>query len=103
MYCQDPANQLFNDFPAAEAERWMAKLESQPAEGWNATVDYAGWKTVPSVYLCGTRDALLPEALCRQMADMAGSQFKTCDAGHMLPLSRPDVVTDVIREAAEAL
>ena len=101
MYCKDPKTLLFNDMPAAEADKWLSQAKCQPAHGWDAKIEWAGWKDVPSVFLSGTKDAILPEPLCRQMAEMAGSQFETCDAGHMSPLSQPDAVADIIKKSTE--
>lgn len=52
-------------------------------------------RTVPVVVLCGARDRLLPPSHSRVIADaLPASRHVLCpDAGHMLPLERPDEVT----------
>jgi hypothetical protein len=69
--------------PASEALEWSAKLHAQPAENWNGTVQYAGWRDVPSVYIVCKKDAAIPEPLQLQLASMAGSQVEVLDVGHM--------------------
>lgn len=104
MYCKDPRSNLLHDLPDFEAEAWLKKFECQPAFEWDDVIDYGGWKNVPSVYLCCLNDALLPLELQQQMAALAGSEIQTCSAGHMVMLSQPDRVVEVIRKAAgEAL
>lgn len=100
MFCKDPRNSLFNDMSDAEAEKWAAVLECQPSSGWNDKCTYAGWKDVPSVYLVCENDAAIPLELQMQVASLAGSEVVTCSAGHMVMLSQPEKVVEVVRKAA---
>lgn len=78
----------------------MDKLSCQPGSGWDGEVTYTGWKKISSLYLVCNNDRLLPEALQRQMAEMAGSQIRECEAGHMVQCSMPGVVVECVKEAA---
>jgi pimeloyl-ACP methyl ester carboxylesterase len=100
MHCKDPMDLLFNDIPASTAESWLSKLQCQPATGWADTIAYAGWKDIPSVYLICEKDGILPKELQAQMAEAAGSKVETCSSGHMVMLSQPEKVVEVIRTAA---
>jgi pimeloyl-ACP methyl ester carboxylesterase len=60
------------------------------------------WRGLPSWYVVGTADRVLPPAEQRIMARRAGSHITEVDAGHPAMISHPDVVTGVIREAARA-
>ena len=100
MWCKDAKAALFNDLTDDEAETWLARLQHQPASGWGDKITYVGWKDIPSVYLCAERDALLPSSIQLQMAGMAGSQVETCNSGHMVMLSQPEKVVEVIKKAA---
>ena len=52
LWCKDARQLLFNDVASdAEAVAHLSKMRCQPAEAWNDTVDFAGWKEVPSSYL----------------------------------------------------
>jgi pimeloyl-ACP methyl ester carboxylesterase len=100
VFCKDPKAGLFNDMSDAEAEKWMQVLECQPSSGWNDKCTYAGWKDVPSVYLVCENDAAIPPPLQMQMVALAGSEVVTCSAAHMMILSQPDTVVEVVRKAA---
>lgn len=101
MCCINPRESLFNDISDQEAEKWMKRMKTQPAEGWNGITQYCGWEDVPSTYLVCEKDALLPAAVQMQIAQMAGSKIEKCEAGHMVMLSMPERVVEVIRGVAE--
>ncbi|MCJ1402764.1 hypothetical protein MMC11_005985 [Xylographa trunciseda] len=102
MTCAMPEKILFNDLDDADREKWTKALKPQPAEGWDGTVTYCGWKDVPSVYLICESDGAIPPPLQLQLAEMAGSQIEKCNAGHMPMLSMPERVVEVITSAAAA-
>ena len=58
---------------------------------------------VPVVVISGTRDALVPHANARRLTDIIdGARFEALpDAGHMLPLERPDEVADLLERLAD--
>ncbi|WP_216910590.1 alpha/beta fold hydrolase [Nocardia noduli] len=61
------------------------------------------WAHTPSWYLVSTRDRVIPPALQRMMADRAApGRTGDVDASHVSPVSRPDRVTAVIRDAVAA-
>ncbi|EHA18810.1 hypothetical protein CBS76997_1918 [Aspergillus niger] len=103
MYCAKPEVLLLDDVPEPEKAEWLAELKPQPADGWNGTVPYAGWKDVPSVYLVCEGDNALPAGLQEQLANLAGSQIERCSAGHMPQISQPSRVAEVIRAAAASI
>jgi len=100
MTCFSPQELLFSDLPPADAEMWLAKMQCQPAEGWNDTVTYGGWKDVPSLYLVAEEDKVLPAEWQQQFAAMAGSEVETARAGHMVMLSQPGRCVEVVLRAA---
>jgi len=102
MICVKPRELLFNDFSDAEAEKWMKEMKPQTAEGWNGTTRYCGWQDVPSTYLVCEKDQVLPIPYQLQCAEMAGSKIERCGAGHMVMLSMPEKVVDVIRGVVES-
>jgi hypothetical protein len=101
LYCKTPEKLLFNDFDAATAEKWVKALKPQPAAEWDDTVTYSGWKEVPSVYLICEKDPLLPEAMQLEFAQLAGSKIERCNAAHMVQISMPEKVVEVIKAAVE--
>jgi NAD(P)-dependent dehydrogenase (short-subunit alcohol dehydrogenase family) len=54
------------------------------------------WKTLPSWYLLGTNDNILPPALQSSMAERAHSRVVRVPTSHLSMLSRPDSVTNII-------
>ncbi|KAA8568756.1 hypothetical protein EYC84_007750 [Monilinia fructicola] len=100
MYCATPEKLLFNDLSEKYVEKWKKVLKSQPAFGWDGTITYAGWKDVPSVYLVCENDQCIPQPLQEQLAGAAGSKVERCAGGHMVMLSMPDKVVEVIKSAA---
>jgi pimeloyl-ACP methyl ester carboxylesterase len=60
------------------------------------------WRTIPSWYLIGTQDNIIPPAQQRFMAERAHAQIKEVKAGHLSMVSRPDAVTDLILSAVRA-
>ncbi|MCJ1309511.1 hypothetical protein MMC25_003171 [Agyrium rufum] len=100
LFGKDPKALLFNDLLPEGADAWAAKSQHQPAKNCEETIAFAGWKEVPSRYLIYEGDAVLPTALQMQFAQLAGSEITTCSAGHMVMLSQPQKVLEVIREAA---
>jgi pimeloyl-ACP methyl ester carboxylesterase len=61
------------------------------------------WKTIPSWYLVGSIDNVIPPAQQRAMAARAGSKTVEVKAGHLSMLSRPGAVTDLITSAARSI
>ena len=101
MRSKDPLRSLFNDFPAAEAERFAKELSWQPSTYIETVhVTYCAWKDIPSVYLCCTQDQVIALEMQRQFADMAGAKMESCDAGHMVVLSQPERVVEFVTRAA---
>jgi pimeloyl-ACP methyl ester carboxylesterase len=60
------------------------------------------WKNLPSWAVVGTGDRVIPVASQLSMAHHAGAHITEVNAGHLSLIERPDVVTDVIEDAARA-
>jgi len=103
MHCLSPSTTLFSDLSEQETQKWIKELQCQPSEGWDGTTKYCGWRDVPSVYLLCEGDKILPEAMQTDVAEMAGSEVVRCGAGHMVMLSMPEKVVEVIERAAVGL
>jgi pimeloyl-ACP methyl ester carboxylesterase len=91
------------DLPAPQAAR-MA-ITQRPATQ-EALVEPSGdhplWKDVPSWFLIGEGDNIIPAALQRFEAERAGARrmVELPGASHAAAVSRPDVVAELILEAA---
>jgi pimeloyl-ACP methyl ester carboxylesterase len=61
------------------------------------------WKSLPSWYVRGTTDAILPPATQLMMARRARSTVINVAASHLSMLSHPDVTAAAIRTAARTI
>jgi pimeloyl-ACP methyl ester carboxylesterase len=62
----------------------------------------AAWHDVPSWAAVATEDRTIAPELQRQMADRSGATVVEIDGGHMLPMSHPNEVAALIKDAAAA-
>lgn len=53
------------------------------------------------MYVVCEKDAILPSELQKQIATMAGSEIVMVASGHMVMISQPEKVVEVILKAAE--
>jgi pimeloyl-ACP methyl ester carboxylesterase len=60
------------------------------------------WKLHPSWYMVATADQAIPPDAERQFAARMGATTVEVDAGHLVMVSHPDEVTDLIRAAVTA-
>jgi pimeloyl-ACP methyl ester carboxylesterase len=61
------------------------------------------WKTIPSWYLVGTIDNVIPSWAQLFMAQRAGSTIVQVRASHLSMISHPTAVTDLIQQAAQTV
>lgn len=61
------------------------------------------WRTIPSWYLIGTRDRIIPPTAERAMAKRAGSTVTEYDGGHLGLMSDPRTIAHGIERAARAV
>jgi pimeloyl-ACP methyl ester carboxylesterase len=61
------------------------------------------WRTVPSWFLVTTQDQIVPPDAQRFFAQRMGATTSEVDAGHVVYVSQPQVVVDLIRTAAAAV
>jgi pimeloyl-ACP methyl ester carboxylesterase len=94
VFCQDVG--------APQATRMAATQRPATQE---ALVEPSGerplWKDVPSWFLIGEEDRVIPAALQRSMAERAGARRTVAIAGasHAAPVSQPDAVAELILQA----
>src|SRR5437870_7192684 len=61
------------------------------------------WKTIPSFYLVGTTDNVIPPFAQLFMAQRAHSTIVQVRAGHSSTISHPEAVADLINQAAQTV
>ena len=101
---RDRFHELFcPDVPAAEAARLAATQRPGTQEGLFApSGDRPLWRELPSWFVIGEQDRIIPAALQRFMAERAGARrtVEIPGASHALPVSQPQAAAEVILEAA---
>jgi pimeloyl-ACP methyl ester carboxylesterase len=100
----EPFNDIFcADVPAPQAA--LMAVTQRPATQ-EALTEPAGddplWKTVPSCFLIGAEDRIIPAALQRYMAERAQAQrrIEIPGASHAMTVSQPEATAQLIVEAA---
>jgi pimeloyl-ACP methyl ester carboxylesterase len=88
------------DLPATTAGVMAAGQRPIDAAALGEPSGEPAWKTIPSWYLVASNDHALPPATERFMAKRAGATTVEIPSSHVAMISHPDVVTDLILEAA---
>lgn len=73
------------------------------ASVFGATIPSPAWKTKPSWYVIGTDDQTIPPDGQRFMAKRAGSKVTEIKGSHLVFMSKPKEVANVIEMAAKAV
>ena len=100
----DPA--FFRELFAADLPKKLTAVmaSSQRPAALQALFTPSGepaWETIPSWYVVASQDHTIPPEAERVMADRAGSITIEIDSSHVVMMSHPDEVTEVILDAAE--
>jgi pimeloyl-ACP methyl ester carboxylesterase len=102
------AQELFHDnfcpdVPEAQAARMAVTQRPATQEALTEpSGEHPLWKQVPSWFLIGEEDRIIPAAVHRFMAERAGSRrtVEIPGASHAISVSRPETTADLILEAA---
>jgi len=71
-------------------------------EALTGAVSDPAWKSKPSYYLVATDDRMIPPPAQRMMAERAGSTVIEAAGSHAVYVSKPEVVANLIKQAATA-
>ncbi len=89
------------DLPAERAAVLAVTQRPVAVGSFNEAPGRPGWKTLPSWAVVATGDKAAGADLVLSMAQRAGSKIVELDGSHLIMISKPDAVTDVIRQAAD--
>jgi pimeloyl-ACP methyl ester carboxylesterase len=92
-----------NGVPPVTAELLYAGQRPIAFSAGNQPSGAPAWQAIPSWYVLGTQDLVIPPAQQRFMATRAGSEITEVKAGHLSMVSRPAAVTDVILTAVRGI
>jgi len=91
-----------SDVPADTAAVMAATQRPIDAAALGEPSGEPAWKTIPSWYLVASNDHAIPPATERFMAKRADATTVEIPSSHVAMISHPDVVTDLVLEAAHA-
>ena len=94
---------LAGDLSAQEKAVVWATHCAPVADLFDAEVKGAAWKTKPSWYIVANQDRTVDPDLQRFFAARIAATTYEIESSHMMMLSHPEVVTDVIKQATESL
>src|SRR5271169_5497566 len=90
------------DLPEQEQKVVWATHFAPDADLFNQKVDGTAWKSKPSWSIVATEDRTVHPDLERFLAKRMGAKTVEAKSSHVVMLSRPQLVIDVIRKAAKA-
>ncbi|MFB9676400.1 alpha/beta fold hydrolase [Streptosporangium vulgare] len=90
---------IANGIPAGTAAAMAAAQRPVTLSALTAESGAPAWKSLPSFYLLGTQDHIVPPALQSAMAGKAGAKITKVKAGHLPMVTNPHTVEALIVEA----
>lgn len=91
---------IANGVPARAAAAMAAAQRPVTLSALTAGSGAPAWKSLPSFYLLGTEDHIVPVDLQRSMAEHAGAQITNVKSGHLPMITDANAVEDLIIKAA---
>jgi pimeloyl-ACP methyl ester carboxylesterase len=91
------------DVPAEQAAIMAASQRPGADVGFGEPTANPAWKTIPSWAIVGTADNAIGPSGAAQMAARSGAVVTEVDASHVVMVSRPQAVADVIVAALAAV
>ena len=100
----DKLHEVFAADLSAEQAAVLAATQRPVSElGFSEPSGTPAWKSLPSWTVLASPDRAAGTDLVRSMAERAGATITEVEGSHVIMISRPDVVTDVIMTAAAAV
>jgi pimeloyl-ACP methyl ester carboxylesterase len=91
------------DLSGEQAAIMAATQRPVAAAGFTEPNGPPGWKNLPSWAVVATGDKAAGSDVVRSMAQRAGAAITEVEGSHVIMISRPQAVTDVIRQAIDGL
>jgi pimeloyl-ACP methyl ester carboxylesterase len=99
----DFVNHFAADVEPVQAKAMHAVQQALAASAFGTQMGVPAWKSLPSWYLVATNDEAIPPDAERQFASRMGAVTIEIPASHVAMVSHPDDVTQLIRNAADAV
>jgi pimeloyl-ACP methyl ester carboxylesterase len=91
------------DLPQEQAALMAATQRPVSEVGFSDRSGAPAWKSLPSWAVVATGDKAAGTDLTRSMAERAGAEITELEGSHVIMISQPEAVTDVIMTAAAAV
>ena len=91
------------DLPEEQAAVMAATQRPVAAAAFTESNGAPGWKNLPSWAVVATGDKAAGSDVVRSMAQRAGAAITEVEGSHVIMISQPQAVTDVIRQAIDRL
>ena len=91
------------DLPAAQAALMAATQRPAAESAFSEPSGPPAWKNVPCWTVVATADKAAGADVIRSMAKRAGAEITEVEGSHVIMISQPDAVTDVILKAIAAV
>jgi hypothetical protein len=91
------------DLPAEQTAEMAATQRPVAELAFSEPTGVPAWKTLPAWAVVATRDRAAGSDVIRAMASRAGATITEVEGSHVIMLSQPQVVTDVILSAVAAV
>jgi pimeloyl-ACP methyl ester carboxylesterase len=91
------------DLPAAQTAVLAATQRPVASAAFTDVCGPAGWKALPSWAVVATGDKAAGSDLVRSMAQRAGADIVEVDGSHVVMVSQPQAVADVVLKAVHAV
>jgi pimeloyl-ACP methyl ester carboxylesterase len=92
-----------NDLPPKEGAVLASTQRPFALSALSQTSGVPAWKTIPSFYLVGTIDRAIPPFAQLFMAQRASSTIVQVRGSHLVMISQPEAVVDLINQAAHTM
>jgi pimeloyl-ACP methyl ester carboxylesterase len=91
------------DLPPLESDVLAVSQRPIAASAFGEETGHPAWKDLPSWTAVGTADRAAGSDVVRSMAQRAGARITEIDGSHVIMISQPDAVTEVVLTAHKAL
>jgi pimeloyl-ACP methyl ester carboxylesterase len=99
----DGVEAFAGDLTAEEKAVVWATHFAPAADLFDGQIDGAAWKTKPSWYIVAKNDRTIQPDLERFFAERMGATTYEAESSHVVMLSKPEFVVDVIKDAIKAV
>ncbi len=93
-------NDFAQDLPNSEKQTLVVTQGPVAGVAFGTPATAPAWKTKPSWYLIASEDRVISPQLEAMMAQTIGATTVTVHSSHVIMLSKPEAVADVITRAA---